>query len=154
MYKIIPTMKRLASEILKEYELTAYTTITEKEYALTEGVQCPYYIVKLCSNDKGWEYLSIRPLRGGGYSKSYNNTYAVVIPADKELDSLVLPSWRGHLVPWRDLGKEKYRYYIKAGYLPTTAGQDFIEEQLIRQHEEPEWLGKRMNIPFMMGDNQ
>lgn len=154
MYKVLPSMRRLAAEILREYSLTAYATVAEAECALAEGVQAPYYILKLWPNEKGWEYLSIRAVRGGGYSKSYNNTYAVVIPADKKLDSLVLPSWRGHLVPWRDLGKEKYRYYIKAGYMPTTAAEDFVEAQLIRQHEEPEWLGKRMNIPFMMGDNQ
>ena len=146
MYKVLPSMRRLAAEILREYGLTAYTTVAEAECAFVEGVQVPYYILKLWPNEKGWEYLSIRPLRGGGYSKSYNNTYAVVIPADKHLDPLVIPSWRAHLVPWRELGKEKYQYYIKAGYMPTTAAEDFIEEQLIRQHEEPEWLSKTWSM--------
>lgn len=154
MYKVLPSMRRLAAEILREYGLTAYATVAEAECALAEGVQAPYYILKLWPNEKGWAYLSIRPLRGGGYSKSYNNTYAVLIPADKHLKPLVIPSWRAHLVPWRELGKEKYQYYIKAGYMPTTAAEDFAEAQLIRKYEEPEFLGKRMNIPFMMGDNQ
>lgn len=135
MYKVLPTMRRLAAEIIEAYELDVCETVAETECAIAEGVQCPYYIVKLRPHARGAAYLSIRPMRGGAFSKSYNNTYAVLIPADETAEREVIPSWRGHIVNWKDLGKERYSYYIKAGYLPLEAPRDLVEEALIGAHE-------------------
>lgn len=133
MYKVLPTMRRLAAEIVEAFELDVCETVAETECALTEGVQSPYLIFKLRPHARGGAYLSIRPLAAGGFSKSFNNCYAVMIPAQGAAE--VVPSWRGHIVPWRDLGKERYRYYIEAGYLPITAPRDFVEERLINEYE-------------------
>ena len=133
MYKVLPTMRRLAARIIEAFELDVCETVAERECALTEGVQSPYLILKLRPHARGGAYLSIRPTMSGGFSKSYNNCYAVIIPEQGAAE--VVPSWRGHIVPWKDLGKERYRYYIKAGYLPIKAPRDLVEEQLIKEYE-------------------
>lgn len=133
MYKVLPTMRRLAAEIIAAYELDVCETVAETECALTKGVQSPYLIFKLRPHARGGVYLSIRPLPLGGYSKSYNNCYAVIIRGEGAAE--VVPSWRGHIVPQNDLGKERYHYYISAGYMPVKATRDLIEERLIAEYE-------------------
>ena len=125
MYKVLPTMRRLAAEIIAAYELDVCETVAETECALTKGVQSPYLIFKLRPHARGGVYLSIRPLPLGGYSKSYNNCYAVIIRGEGAAD----------IVPQNDLGKERYHYYISAGYMPVKATRDLIEERLIAEYE-------------------
>ena len=137
MYKVLPSMRRLAAEILDAYGFTVTACVKESEYALGGSVQCPFLIYRLAPNRGGFRYLSIRSFNGP-FSKSYNNGYAVLIPEDEAKPFEIAPSWRGHLVPWTDLGKEKYRYYIGAGYMPMHAPRDFREEQIIA-----EWLQKQ-----------
>lgn len=135
-FKVLPQMRRLMKEIIEEYGLTAAAVVCEKEYAVSPLVHCPYYIVELGDNDVGWTHISLRPLKGrnGGFSKSENNIVAVALRYEEQRCAglTVLPSWRGHLVPYELLDEDRYLYYINKGYLPIQAGVDYVEDKLIK----------------------
>lgn len=135
-FKVLPQMRRLMKEILEQYDLTVASVVCEKEYAVSPLVHRPYFIVELGDNDSGWTHISLRPLKGrtGGFSKSENNIVAVALRYEGRrcVGLTVLPSWRGHLVPYEVLGEDRYLYYIKKGYLPIRAGVDYVEDKLIK----------------------
>lgn len=137
MFKVLPQMHRLVEQICAEYRMEIDEIVVD-----TEGVKefpdgrighFPYYIVRLKPNGLGWRLISCRPHKGRhiDFSASQNNVTVVVFTILGE--AFVIPSWRGKLVPWDEM--DKHTYHIKAGYMITEPGIDYIEQSIIREAE-------------------
>ena len=150
MYKVLPQMHRLASQVCEKYGLDIAGVVVNCENVGAPAFHIPYYIVQLKPNPWGWEYLSCRPHKGrrSDHSASINNVTVVALANDPRtlrampgpLEGIeydireVLPSWRGKLIDAADL--DKYQYQISMGFMLMNAGTDFTEQRLIYKYEQ------------------
>lgn len=151
MYKVLPQMHRLVQQVCDYCGVKIAAIVVDSEHAMScnpslrrSAVQCPYYIVELAPNEYGWRYISCRPKKGrnGSYSKSSNNVTVVAFdrPGFDE-HYIVLPSWRGRLVPLDEL--KEHKYHIEKGYMLQNAGIDFIETEIVERYERAQERANR-----------
>lgn len=135
MFKVLPQMHRLVSQICETYGVEIAGVIAD-----TEGVKhlsndrythTPYYIVKLAPNERGWTFISCRPIRGKycDFSASQNNVMVVIYT---HTAVFVLPSWRGYIVPPEQM--HRHEYHINKGYMPVKVTTDYIEAKYIADY--------------------
>ena len=138
MYKVLPQMHRLASQVCEFYGVEIEDVVIDSENVGAEGLHIPYYILKLKDNPFGWRYLSCRPLKGRyiDFSKSDNNVTVVVMDRATYYDCHreVLPSWRGHLLFPNEL--HAHRHHISAGFMLVKPYADFVEISIIEKYEK------------------
>ena len=144
MYNVLPQMHRLVQQVCDYCGVKLARIVVDSECVVSCAVQCPYYIVELAPNEYGWRYISCRPKKGrnGSYSKSSNNVTLVTFDRPGfDAHYIVLPSWRGRLVPLDEL--KEHKYHIAKGYMLLNAGIDFIETKIVERYERAQERANR-----------